>query len=317
MAKKSFSGSPQHSLVIPVYRNEDNIDDLVSALEGLHRRLNGDLEIVFVVDGSPDRSFDLLTGQLSDRDWHTQVISHSRNFGSFAAMVTGLSAARGQYCAVMAADLQEPIELIEEFFETLRDSDVDIVVGRREGREDGALSGALSNAFWWLFRRLVQPEIPRGGVDVFGCTRQVAQTMVSLPESNSSLVGLLYWVGYKRAEIGYRRQPRQKGQSAWTFRRRFRYLTDSLFSFTNLPITVILLVGAFGSAAALLLGIFVFVSWLAGAIQAPGYTTLVLVQLASTAALLLAIGVVGTYVWRTFDNTKNRPHAIVHRHTTR
>lgn len=313
MAKESFEGHDldSNNLIIPVYRNEENIEDLLAALTTLDKMLEGNLEVVFVVDGSPDRSGAILETSLSSLSLKAQVVHHSRNFGSFAAIVTGLSSSSGRYCAVMAADLQEPVELVVDFFSTLRNPSVDIVVGVRSGRSDSKASMAMSRSFWWLFRTLVEPEIPPGGVDVFGCTRQVANVIISLPESNSSLIGLLYWIGFRRVEIGYERKPRVVGRSAWNFKRRVKYLTDSIFSFTTLPINVILMVGVLGSMSAVALGFGVLLSWLGGSIDQPGYTTLILVQLLSTSALLLAIGVVGTYVWRTFANTKNRPQAIV------
>lgn len=300
-----------NSVIVPVYGNEENVSDLLTALRELWERLDHDLEVVFVIDGSPDKSFEILEAELPNLAFSAQLIVHSRNFGSFSAVVTGLSSSNGQYCAVMAADLQEPLELIEGFFAKLRNPSIDIVVGARTARDDGVTSGITSRAFWSLFRRLIQPEIPRGGVDVFGCTRQVAEVIVALPESNSSLIGQLYWVGFRRAEIGYSRLARQTGHSRWTLRRKLKYLSDSIFSFTTLPIGLILLVGALGILSGLALGVFVLVGWVSGSISAPGYTTLILVQVLSSSALLMAIGVIGTYVWRTFDNTKSRPRSIV------
>lgn len=299
-----------NSLVIPIYRNEENISELVEALTDLYGNLLGDLEVIFVVDGSPDQSKKLIDDHRPTMPYRNLLVQHSRNFGSFAAIVTGFRHSSGNYLAVMSADLQEPIELIQEFFETLPEDEFDIVVGARESRADGWASNIGSNSFWFLFRKIIQPGIPRGGVDVFGCSRQVAETIQKMPESNTSLIGLLYWIGYNRKEIPYVRKAREKGKSAWGFRRRFKYLGDSLFSFTTLPITIITWLGIVGTTVAFSLGVMVFISWLNGDIEQPGYTALILVQLASTAAVLTAIGVVGTYVWRTYDNSKQRPNAI-------
>lgn len=308
---------PSNSLIVPVYRNEENISELMEALTQLHGNLSGNLEVIFIVDGSPDQSRSLIEIARPSMPYRHLVVEHSRNFGSFAAIVTGLRHTSGSYMAVMSADLQEPIGLIEEFFLTLGNNDVDIVVGRRESRSDDWLTNLTSNAFWFLFRKIVQPEIPQGGVDVFGCSKEVAEAIRMMPEANTSLIGLLYWVGYRRKEIPYSRQAREKGASAWTFRRRLKYLADSVFSFTTLPITIIAWLGMIGTTVAFALGVFVFLSWLNGNIEEPGYTALILVQLASTAAVLTAIGVVGTYVWRTYDNSKRRPNAIERKTGTR
>lgn len=306
-------GSVKNSLVIPVYRNEPNIPDLLEALDLLSKKVNDGLEVVFVVDGSPDKSQHLLQQGIKNVDYQVRILEHSRNFGSFAAITSGLAVAEGEFVAVMSADMQEPIDLIHQFFEELAKPSVDIVVGARIGRSDGLVVDAFSHLFWALFRTLVQPSIPRGGVDVFGCSRRVAEIVVRLPESNSSLIGLLYWVGFNRVEVPYERTKRLKGKSSWSFKKRFRYLSDSIFSFTTLPITIILAVGAIGSAVAVGLSVSVFIAWLRGEIPEPGFTTLALIQLGSTTAVLLAIGVVGTYVWRTFDNSKGRPNAILRR----
>ena len=303
--------APTKSIVIPVYRNEENIPGLIPVLIDLEARATGDLEVVFVDDGSPDKSLELISDLTSDAPFGVKIVRHSRNFGSFAAITTGLRSARGELIAVMAADLQEPPELIEQFFEVLSSDAADIVVGARTGRSDARLSTLMSHLFWSAYRLFVQPQIPRGGVDVFGCTRQVAEIIYRLPEQNSSLVGLLYWVGFRRVEVAYERLPRQEGKSAWNFRRRLKYLNDSIFSFTTLPISLILIVGAVGSVVAFALSIFVFIAWLRGLIPEPGFTSLALIQLGSTASILLAMGIVGTYVWRTFDNSKGRPSAVV------
>lgn len=156
-----------HSLVIPVYGNEASIGELLEAIAGLSRRLSQPLEAVFVVDGSPDRSYALLRDALPRMPFPAQLLVHSRNFGAFAAIRTGLAAARGEDVAVMAADLQDPIELIERFYDVLARDEADVIIGTRVARADPFLSRVASGVFWWLYRRLVLPQIPPGGVDVF------------------------------------------------------------------------------------------------------------------------------------------------------
>jgi polyisoprenyl-phosphate glycosyltransferase len=299
-----------YSVVIPVYGNEENIPYLVPRLEDLHRQLDAPMEAVFVVDGSPDQSEALLHEILKTSPMPSQLLAHSRNFGSFAAIRTGMQVARGEFIGVMAADLQEPPELMRDFFDALSSSSADVTVGRRVGREDAALSSLASTVFWGLYRKLINPAIPPGGVDVFGCTREVAQRLVSLPEANSSLVALLYWIGYCRVEVPYHRAARTHGTSAWSLRKRWRYLLDSIYSFTDIPIRVLLAVGIGGAAVTTGVGAVVFGAWLTGAIQEPGYVPLMLTILLSTFLLLSGLGVVGEYVWRTFENSKDRPGAI-------
>lgn len=299
------------SVVIPVYKNEENIPDLIDRVELLRDRLGAGFEAVFVVDGSPDRSYELLREGLDGRSIESQVLRHSRNFGSFEAIRTGMSASRGEIIAVMAADLQEPVDLIIEFFEALAGGKWDIAVGRRVDRQDPPGSKLFSALYWGAYRRLIEPQIPKGGVDVFACTREVAKQLCEMREANSSLVGLLYWVGYRRVEIPYSRLARDKGTSAWSVKRKVTYLTDSVFSFTSLPITLILIIGGFGTIISFIAAAFIFGFWLAGMIEVPGYTAQMLVQLLATGSLLFAVGIVGTYVWRTYENSKSRPASIV------
>ncbi len=198
--------------------------------------LKHDLEVVFVVDGSPDASLDLLQEALPDEDFPAQLIELSRNFGSFAAVRRGLEAASGKHFAIMAADLQEPPDLILEFFALLGEDRADLILGQRTGRADGRLSNMLSNTFWSSYRRFIVPEMPVGGVDVFACNTVIRDDLLALRESNTSLVSQLLWLGHRRKLVPYQRRIRTKGASAWNVKRKIRYMLDSLFAFSDLPI---------------------------------------------------------------------------------
>ena len=131
---------------------------------------------------------------------------------------------------------------------------------------------------------------------------------------HSSLIGLLYWIGFRRKTFPYHRQPRHSGRSGWTFRRKLRYLFDSIYAFTDLPIILLQVLGFLGVVLSFLIGVVVFVAWLIGAVRQPGYTPLMIVIAGSTSAMLLAMGVVGSYVWRAYENSKNRPLELVATH---
>jgi glycosyltransferase involved in cell wall biosynthesis len=293
-----------------VYGNEENIPSLLARLTGLMDDLPTSTEVVFVVDGSPDRSYEALANALPHASFRSQLLQHSRNFGSFAAIRTGLGAAKGDAIGVMAADLQEPAELMVEFQRVLASGAVDVAVGRRVARDDPALSSLGSRAFWGLYRRMIVREIPQGGVDVFGCSRAVADELIELGEANSSLVAQLYWVGFRRAEIPYSRQQREHGKSSWTLQKRVKYLLDSVFSFTNLPLDLLLLTGLLGVFAVVVAAAVVLGFYLTGGIKEPGYVPIMLAVLFSTFLTITSIGIVGAYIWRIFDNTKQRPSSI-------
>lgn len=302
------------SLVIPVYCNSGNIVPLLSALQHLQSELTTPLEVVFVVDGSPDDSYLQLVEALPKVGYRSQLALLSRNFGSIAAIRAGLQLGEGELFAVMAADLQEPPELIVDFVQKMENESVDVVVGRRVSRADPLSSRAFSSVFWWFYRQFVEPQVPPGGVDAFGCRRQVRDQILRLCEQNSSLIGLLYWVGFRRAEVPYVRRIREVGQSAWTFKKKFRYLTDSIFSFTDLPIRILTSIGIIGLALSVLFGIAVLVTKLSGMIPVPGYAaTVVLISFFGTLNCL-GIGILGSYLWRTFENTKVRPNYILLSH---
>lgn len=299
------------SLIIPVYRNEENIPSLLGALKKLNESLRGKFEAVFVVDGSPDNSALLLRHALPSVEFDSQLLLLSRNFGSFAAIQAGLRAGRGDRFAVMAADLQEPPDLILQFDRILASDTADIAIGQRAGRDDGMLSGVASNVFWSIYRRLVISDIPPGGVDVFGCSSQVRDLLVNLRENNSSLVGLLYWAGFRREHVPYIRARRELGSSAWTFSKKLRYLSNSVFGFTDLPIRALTMIGVLGLFASTLLAMLTLYAKLSGAIEIPGYAATVLIVTFFGGLNCLGLGVVGNYVWRGFENTKNRPPYVV------
>lgn len=302
------------SLIIPVYQNEYSIAALLVAISEINRQMAGAFEAVFVVDGSPDRSLELLVAALPGCQFRAQLIALSRNFGSFQAITAGLANARGEYLGVMAADLQEPPELALDFRRMLASGQYDVVVGTRAKRDDPWARRLLAAIFWGAYRRLVQREVPAGGVDVFACTRAFAAELLRLKERNTTLVGLIFWLGFRRGEVKYERRARQHGQSAWSFRRRLRYLLDSTFAFSDLPVRLMSLLGGLGIALSLSLGLIVLVAKLAGEIEVPGYTATALLIMFFGGLNSLGIGLLGEYVWRTFENTKSRPHYVIARH---
>jgi glycosyltransferase involved in cell wall biosynthesis len=301
------------SLIIPVYLNEENIPELVAAVRELAGQAPGIFEAVFVVDGSPDGSYARLSEALPSAGFAARLILLSRNFGSFTAIRAGLTAAKGDSFAVMAADLQDPPALIADMFAALDSGTCDVVVGSRASREDPFFSRLCARLFWAVYRRCVEPALPRGGVDVFGCNAAFREVLLRMDEAHSSLVGLIYWMGFRRTEISYARALRRQGRSAWSFRRKLRYLSDSIFSFTDLPVRILLVSGALGMTLSVGLGFAALAGRLLGWITVPGYTATILVLLFFGGTIQLGLGIVGSYVWRAYENTKHRPSFIVMR----
>jgi len=298
-------------LIVPLYRSAENIPDLVDALAKLDDQLAGQLEVVVVDDGSPDGAGGLLLS--CDHRFPIKVVFHSRNFGSFTAIRTGLEHCSAQYVAVLAADLQEPPELVLDFYRCLAAGEADVVFGRRVGRSDPLLTRVSSTLFWSVYRRLVLPDIPSGGVDIFGANRKVVDAVLSIREPNSSLVTQLFWVGFRREFISYTRRSRHKGKSAWNFSRRFRYMMDSIFSYSDFPIMMVLWFGLFGCMVSVSIGVITVAARVVGYINEPGYTTLVVLVLLFGSLSLFVQGILGSYLWRALENTKHRPLRVVSR----
>ena len=185
------------------------------------------------------------------------------------------------------------------------------MIGSREIREDSFFSALTSKFFWWGYRRFVVPEIPEGGVDVFGCNRMFLQQLLELQESRSSLVSLIFWLGYRRKEIPYKRLKRMEGKSSWSFKKKLEYLGDSIFAFTDLPIRILTAIGLVGILASILLGILIILAKMTGGIEVTGYTATILAILSLGSLNLLGLGLVGNYAWRTYENSKLRPLAVV------
>lgn len=310
-----MSGSATYSVIVPIYRNAESLPDLLAALADVQAaiglRFDITLEVVFVVDGSPDDSAAFLEGCLPSAPFRSQLLVHARNFGAFAAIRSGLRAATGIYFGMIAADLQEPPELLAAFLDKLVTGESDIVVGIRESRDDPMLTKMSANLFWRTYKTLVMQDVPERGVGLFACNIPVRDELLKLNEAHSSLIGLVYWIGFRRSEVRYVRRARRHGSSAWTFRKKFDYMLDSIFAFTDLPIRVLTIAGLCGMAFASILGLIALLARLSGSIEVSGYTTTILVIVFFGALNTLGIGLVGHYAWRTYENTKQRPTAIL------
>lgn len=304
-----------YAIIIPVYGNEGSLPALIEQLGDviatLNERYGAPAKAVFVVDGSRDRSEAVLRELLPSCGYDAMLIVHARNFGSFAAIRTGLLESEADYYGMIAADLQEPPELLIRFYEALHKGDAEVVIGVREGRDDPEVSRAAAGLYWRLYRRFVLPEIPPGGVDLFGCSRKVRDELLKLKESNTSLVAQLFWLGFKRREAPYRRAKRVHGKSAWTLRKKLKYLFDSVYAFTDLPIRLITAAGALGMIAAAAYGLVVLAARLFGLISDPGFSAIIVSVLFFGGLNAFAIGIVGGYAWRTYENTKARPLAVI------
>lgn len=301
----------KYSLVIPVYKNSGTIKLLFSEISQLPTSVKEDLEVVFVNDASPDDAAFKIRQESIQASFGIKLLHHSRNFGAFNAIKTGIAHSTGEFIAVMAADLQEPISLIEEFFQILESGQADLVFGERVNRDDPFFSKAMSSIYWLAYSKLISDQVPSGGVDVFAISKTFKRHLLNLNEARTSLIAQLFWLGFERTSVQYARRKRIDGKSAWTFSKKLDYMLDSIFAFTDLPIRLLLSTGFFGLALSLILGAYVLVGKINGSITSPGFAATLITILFFGSINIFGLGLVGSYSWRGYENSKLRPNALV------
>lgn len=302
------------SVVIPVYFNQDNLEPLYEDLQKkILNHSEYEWEIVMVNDGSKDESLSVMKS-LERKDKRIKTISLSKNFGSHAAILCGLSNCTGDCAVVKAADLQEPTEMILDMVKSWEQGN-NVVLAVREGREESKKQALFANFYYWLVRKTALPDMPKGGFDVYLLDRKVITVLENLDEKNSALTGQILWSGFKTDIIYYTRLAREIGESKWTLKKKIRLVMDTLFSFTSLPITVVLGLGVISMSVAIIWAMVIIIAKFAGHIAVTGWTTLFIFQLFSFGLIMVTLGILGEYLWRTFDASRNRPPYIIEEKT--
>lgn len=295
------------SIIVPVYFNELNLEPLYADIRAkVIEKANFECEIIMVDDGSKDQSWQIIQ-KLAQEDSRIKPIKLSRNFGSHAAILCGLSHSTGDCAVVKAADLQEPTELIIEMYQAWEAGN-NVVLAIREAREDTSF---FSELYYWLTRKVALPKMPPHGFDVFLVERKEIRVLENLDEKDSAITGQILWSGFKTAEIYYTRKQRQLGKSQWTLKKKIRLVTDTLFSFSTLPVTVISGVGFASCIGSAIWALVLLLTKLIVGIPVEGYTSLVILQLFSFGVIMMTQGILGGYLWRTFDASRHRPVYII------
>ncbi len=298
------------SIIIPVYFSENNLKPLY---DDLSRKLllntKYEWEIVMINDGSGDQSYGVMQ-ELAAMDQRIKIFSLSRNFGSHAAVLCGLTNCTGDCAVVKAADLQEPTEMVLEMVESWQRGN-NVVLAVREGREEGKLQVFFANLYYWLIQKTALPNMPKGGFDVFLLDRKVINVLMQLDEKNSAITGQILWSGFRTDKVYYMRAQRKIGKSRWTLRKKVRLVSDTLFSFSTLPITIVSVIGTCSCGIAVIWAVMVFVSRLMGRITVEGWTALFMFSLFSFGIQMMTLGILGGYLWRTFEASRNRPPYII------
>ena len=297
------------SIVVPVYYNSDTLMLLYEDMKEKILGKLGDYEIVFVDDGSGDNSWEVMNS-IRDMDENVQCVRLSRNFGEHAAILAGLHVCTGDCAVTKQADLQEDSELILEMYDSWKRGNK-VVLAVRAERDDSAVKKFFANMYYSIVRKCIDKNMPVGGFDCYLLDRQVIGVIEMLDEKNSALTLQVLWVGFKSDKIYFHRKDREIGESRWTFSKKFKLVMDSMMSFSYFPIRFMSGVGIVCAVLSFLWIIEVILERLIVGTPIQGWASLMCLVLFSTGAILLMLGILGEYLWRTLDASRNRPPFII------
>jgi dolichol-phosphate mannosyltransferase len=308
-----YKGVPQLSVVVPVYKEEENIEPFLRRMEPTLERLEVLYEIIFCLDPSPDHTEDVIVRQI-ERNPRIQLLVLSRRFGQPAATIAGLLLCKGQTCVVIDVDLQDPPELVADMFHKLQEG-YDVVCAKRRSRKGETLAKRLISAVgYWVIARLSEVEIPRDTGDFRIVTRRVIEELRRLQETHGFLRGLIAHVGFKQTFVEYDRAERHSGRGNYNrFLGSLKIGLNGLVSFSSRPLQLMSIVGALFAGFSFLLGGWYVLQKLIGVELTPGLPTTVLVVSFFSGVQLLSLGLMGEYIGRIYDEVKQRPMFIVDR----
>jgi len=304
---------PKLSLVIPVFNEEATLPELERRLMQFlsHlQRVGESWEVVFVDDGSKDRSRDLLVSMAS-ADGRFKVIGFSRNFGHQVAITAGMDRAEGDAVVVMDADLQDPPEVVSEMLEKFA-AGFDVVYAIRNRRKGETwFKLVTASAFYRIMRRVTGIQIPLDAGDFRLMSRQVILTLRALRERHRFVRGMVAWVGFRQTSVLYDREARFAGETKYPLRKMLQFAIDGITSFSVLPLRIATWLGISAGILAVAFGVWAFAVKVSGGTTVPGWTTTMLAVALGSSAQLLMTGVLGEYVGRIYEEIKRRPLYIV------
>ncbi|MBI1170602.1 glycosyltransferase [bacterium] len=303
------SSGPVLTVVIPVLNEEGMVGPLVDALRPVLDGLDLAWDILFVDDGSTDRTLPRLRA-LAGAEPRIKAISFSRNFGKEQAMAAGLRYAKGDCVLIMDADLQHPPEYIPQFVRLWRQGSK-VVFGQRNHIADGFLRRAYSDIFHVVFGVLAGARLPRGIVDFVLLDRSAVEAMNMLDERSRFTKGMFTWIGFNTAVVPFDVGERLAGQTRFNFWKLLRFALDGIVSFSTLPLRMWSYVGVFISLGALLYSLYFLIKTLIFKADVPGFPSLLVAIFFFAGVQMISLGVIGEYIGRIFDEVKRRPLYIV------
>ena len=297
------------SIVVPCYNEEEVLDSLVAALGTELAGLTDDYEVIFVDDGSRDRTLEILR-EVSRSDRRFRYLALSRNFGKEAAMLAGLSQARGDAVAIMDADLQHPPALLAQMLPLL-DQGYEQVVARRTRTGDAPVRTFVSRLYYKAFNRLVEVKLEDGVGDFRVLSRNAVRAVLALGEYNRFSKGLFAWIGFPTATVDYENVARGAGATKWRMRDLLNYGIDGVLSFNSKPLRLSIWFGAFVAFVAFVYALWVLIAAIIHGNEVPGYVTTICAVVGFGGVQMILLGVIGEYLGRIYAETKRRPHFLL------
>lgn len=303
---------PDFAVIVPVYCNQDSLDELVFRIQNKifkDSKLNG--IIVFCDDGSTDNSFEKLKNIIKNNQ-KVNLIKLTKNFGQISAIYASLETIKAKSYIIMSADLQDPVELINDFlFHHFKDG-YEIVGGERVSREDGLLSKFAPRIFFKLLSKLSFPNYPLGGFDFFLISQKIRNIMLKSKQADPFLQGEVLLSGYPSKFIPYSRMKRPFGSSKWSFSKKVKYFIDAIMGYSYFPLRLMSVFGVFLFFSSFSFLIYIFASKILGFGEMPiGWASLMVVVLFLGAIQMIFLGVLGEYVWRILSQVRNKPNYII------
>ena len=299
------------SVVVPVYYNAGSLEELWTRLARVASSFADacEFEFVFVDDGSGDDSL-LILRRLGKDDERVRILKLSRNFGSNAAILAGLSYAKGDCAVVISADLQDPPEVVADLVARWQ-AGGRVVLAARRTRRDPLLSRTLATVFNRLFRWMVFSDFPPNGFDFMLIDRRIVEIIAGLKEKNSYIFGQALWAGFRREVVLYDRAERKHGGSRWTLIKKIKYFIDAFAAFSYVPLRLASSLGALFASLGFLYALVILGLKLFHRFDSPGWASLSVIVLLTSGTQLLLMGILGEYLWRVLDETRRRPAFIV------
>jgi glycosyltransferase involved in cell wall biosynthesis len=302
---------PLVSVIVPIFNEQDALPELHQRLDRSLSELPGPYEVVYVDDGSTDRSADVVEPWATG-DERVLLVRLSRNFGMDIAMSAGLDYATGDYVVLMHADLQDPPELIADMLQAAEEQQADVVFARRIGRDESRLKRLLATGFYATMRTLARVPYQGQAGDFRLMSRRVADAVRAMPERRRFLRGMVAWVGFKQVPIEYRRAGRKSGRGA-SYPALFRLAFEAVTSFSDVPLSLATYFGAITATISGLVGLLVLLLTVVGALDASTTVWVLVAVLFLGGVQLISVGVLGRYLAHVHDQVLHRPLYVVSR----